>query len=289
MQPDTPDPRQKPNDAHPLFDTGQTESSDGAGLTDYSQQVDPSLGPSENIARATLTDLMTEPANDTLEDVKDHDIAIEKYMAQLLGRYETGTETAGSVPPSSSDVKSTPKDQDAPKDENAWNAEEAAAGKQPAEEVAREPRRRSAPPEASADMSAMRALANAAAQGAIAAHNQTKSTAVAAGKLLLAATALITAYLLIQMSSSAKEDFYLFSLLALGLGGIWGYQFLRLAGGLAAVSKDHVPATDPFHAADQAAKIGDDEPGPDHQAAAKPIAVDKLSKTQLIVDPTESV
>ncbi|NIL99278.1 MAG: hypothetical protein GTO62_19805 [Planctomycetales bacterium] len=161
---------------------------------------------------------------------QDQDAAVERYLSELLGGYDGGSDQAAIAQPSG---------------KGDGVVGECPAAGSPADVVQADPathagaplgRRSASPAEAAADISGMRALANAAAHGAIATHNHKTAIADAWGKLLLAGTALTTSYILIQLSSSVTEMRYWLALLALGWAGFWGYQFLRLAGRLAKVS-----------------------------------------------------
>jgi hypothetical protein len=284
MKPDTPDPSQEPNAADQAFEIGQTESSDGAAVSNYSQPTDPPLAAAGNSSDAALADSMLPPSMDAAAKDENHDATVEQYLAELLGRYDTGAGAAMTSPVSSPAVDSTSEHSVSPA------PAEVLAVETPVEEAPRERRRPSVP----ADMSAMRELANAAARRAIATHTHKTTVAVACGKLLLAGIALAASYLLIQMSASAAAITYFLGLLALGLGGYWGYQYMRLAGGLAQVTKSSSPVADADSESSEPAIIVDDEKQggqqqEGEQVAAMPITVDSMSDTHPMVDPADSV
>ncbi|MDH3718114.1 MAG: hypothetical protein OES79_08325 [Planctomycetota bacterium] len=288
MKPDTPDPSQEPNAADQAFDIGQPESSDGAGVSNYSQPTDPPLAADGNSSDAALADSMLPPTMDAAANDEDHDATVEQYLAQLLGRYDTGAGAAMTSPVSSPAVDSTNEHSVSPA------PAEVVAVETPVEDAPRERRRPPVRAEAAADMSAMRELANAAARRAIATHTHKTTVAVACGKLLLAGIALTASYLLIQMASSAAATTYFLGLLALGLGGYWGYQYMRLAGGLAQVTKSSRPVADAISESSEPAIVVDDEQQGGQQqegkqVAATPIMVDSMSDTHPIVDPAESL
>jgi hypothetical protein len=288
MKPDTPDPSQESNAADQAFDIGQPESSDGTRFSNYSQPTDPPFAAAGNSSDAPLADNMLPPSMDTAANDDDHDATVEQYLAELLGRYDTGVGAAMTSPVSLPAVNSTSQHSVSPA------PAEAVATETPVADAPRERRRQSVPAEASADMSAMRELANAAARRAIATYAHKTTVAVACGKLLLAGIALTASFLLFQMSTSAAATTYFLGLLALGLGGYWGYQYMRLAGGLAEVAKSSVPVADAISESGKPASIVDDEKEggqrqEGEQVPATPIMVDSMSDTHPMVDPTESL
>jgi hypothetical protein len=283
MKPDTPDPSQEPNAADQAFENGQPESSDSAGVSNYSQPTDPPLAATGNSSDATLADRMLPPSMDATANEEDHDATVEQYLAELLGRYDTGAGAAMISPVSSPAVNST----------SVLTVSPTGAKAEAVENAPRERRRPSVPAEASADMSAMRELANAAARRAIATYAHKTTVSVACGKLLLAGIAMTASYLLFQMAASATATTYFLGLLALGFGGYWGYQYMQLAGGLGQVTKGNSPVADAESESSEPAIIVDDEKQGGHQqdgeqVAATPIVVDSMSDTHPMVDPTES-
>ena len=196
------------------------------------------------------------PGTDDTQGGPDHDVAVEQYLSELLGRYNSETDGALESDPTPATEHSDP----------------VAPADLPTDEQQDPEIRRPVRPEAAADMSAMREIANAAAHRAIATHTNKRTIAFAYSKLLLAVIGLAASYLLMQMSASAGTVTYFIGVCALGVGGYWSYQYVQLAAAVTAAAT----AAQPEIQAEPSVIIGEsDEDMPDH---------DSMSDTQPITD-----
>jgi hypothetical protein len=244
-----PDPTESYQEPDPLED-GAAQPSPMATDPITGGQADGNLDDlarhvSDQLAPMTGTDA---PPSTSHEG--DHDLAVEQYLAELLGRYG---DTSAVVDPSSA-VGVPQKPSAVPGGTASATKPPAEAGQSSEPQQGDEPAAPKRPTVAPEAMSAMREIANAEARRAIATHAYKTTTRSAFVKLFLACGALIVSYGLLRMSHHAANVTYWLAIAALAVGGFWVSRYMRLAGNMQRISADRSSspaASDPAEPAEE--------------------------------------
>jgi hypothetical protein len=234
-----------------------------------SLETKPQVSPADDVESVSMPPHLLSALSDQSEPTStttDHEESIDDYMARLLNRIRGVPGPAEAH--SRANVVQRPLTalQPNPASPSIQMAEPAATSEVPLSvgaEGAMQLVARTAPPELTVDLQAMRDLANMTARGAIDKHAQGRWSKAAVGKAIIGASSLVCGFWLLLGATPLGAFGRVAGLVALGAGGFWSYQGISLVRNIREVGR----RTTRFVAAESHPATHEALPTPDGDAA----------------------
>ncbi len=233
------------------------------------RETEPEMSPADEVENVgPPPNLLSEQSaeTETAAMTADHEESIDDYMARLLNRIRGSSGSTEEHSQAKAEQRPVMARQPNVASPSTETVEPPAVAERPMSvdaEGAMHLVARTAPPELTVDLQAMRDLANMTARGAIDKHAQGRWSKTAAIKATLGVSSLICGLLLVLGAIPLGAFGRVAGLVALGAGGFWGYQGISLVRNIREVGR----RTTRFVAAESNPATHEALPIPDGDAA----------------------